>query len=103
MGAWYVMNVLGLYPLSPASGNYILGSPLFANVTMAIDGAAAPFTVSAVNQGPANVYVQSVTWNGAPVQGVNIAYADIMQGGVLQFTMGATPASPEAEARVADW
>lgn len=90
MGAWYIFNALGIYPLSPASGNYILGSPLFANVTIAVDNGAT-LTIAAVNQAPANVYVQGVTWNGAAVSGVNVAYADLMAGGVLQFTMGPAP------------
>ena len=25
MGAWFVMNMMGIYPLSPASGAYVLG------------------------------------------------------------------------------
>ena len=39
------------------------------------DGAA--FVVAATNQGPANVYVQSLTWKGVAVAGTEIAYADI--------------------------
>lgn len=106
MGAWHILNVLGLYPLSPASGDYVLGSPLFANVTVnlsAASGSGSGFnnvtlTISALNQGPMNVYVQGVTWNGAPVTGVNVAYSDLMQGGVLQFTMGPTPAADSGKA-----
>lgn len=90
MGAWWIQNALGLYPLSPASGNYVLGSPLFANVTILVDG-GAPITVSAVNQGPGRPYVTGVTWNGAPVAGVTVPYSALMQGGTLQFTMAAAP------------
>jgi putative alpha-1,2-mannosidase len=90
-GAWFIQNALGLYPLSPSSGDYILSSPLFANVSITIDGGAA-LNVVAVNQGPGNVYVTGVTWNGAPVQGMYVAYADLMLGGTLQFTMSNTSA-----------
>jgi len=94
MAAWHILNVLGLYPLSPASGDYVIGSPLFANVTITLDRTATqPLTVSALNQGPANMYVQGVTWRGAAVTGVSLSYADLMQGGVLQFTMGPAPAT----------
>jgi putative alpha-1,2-mannosidase len=92
MGAWYMFNTIGLAPLSPASGVYHLGSPLFARVELTLDGAAAPLVVSAVNQAPANVYVAGVTWNGAPVDGVAVPYAALMQGGTLEFTMSATMA-----------
>ena len=93
MGAWYILNALGLYPLSPASGDYVLGSPLFGNVSITIDGASQPLMIVALNQGPANVYVHAVEWNGVPLPGVTVPYASLMQGGVLQFTMAATPAA----------
>ncbi len=42
-------------------------------------GSGAPLIISAVNQGPSNVYVQAVTWRGVPVPGVTVAYPDLMQ------------------------
>jgi len=83
MGAWYLFNALGLYPLSPASGEYVLGSPLFANVTLDV-GAAQPLVISAINQAPNNVYVAGATWNGAAISGVSVKYSELMAGGVLQ-------------------
>ena len=97
MGAWYIFNAIGIYPLSPASGEYVLGSPLFGKVTLAIDGAAQPLVVSALNQGPQNVYVTQATWNGAPIAGVALKYSDLMQGGELQFTMAAAPTARGAD------
>ena len=97
MGAWYIFNALGLYPLSPASGSFVLGSPLLGSVTLALDGAAQPLTIVALNQGPNNVYVTGVTWNGVPVAGISLKYADLMQGGTLQFTMAATPTAAGAD------
>ena len=88
MGAWFILNALGLYPLSPASGSFVLGSPLFASVTInTTTSSSAPLSIVAVNQGPANVHVGSVSWNGAPVEGVYVAYKDVMEGGSLLFAM----------------
>ncbi len=95
MGAWFVLNALGLYGLSPASGDYVLGSPLFAEVDITLDGASGPLKVVAVNQGPGNVRVASVTWNGAPVAGVSVKYADLMKGGTLTFVMASGDADDE--------
>lgn len=92
MGAWYIFNVLGLSPLSPASGNYTLGSPMFARVELDVGG-GAPLVISAANQAPANVYVAGVAWRGAPVAGVTVPYAELMEGGELAFTMSATPSA----------
>ena len=38
------------------------------------------------------MYVQSLTWNGNAVTGTEISYADMMEGGKLEFTMGSKPA-----------
>ena len=46
-----------LYPLSPGSDSYVIGSPLFANVTLDV-GADKPLVVAASNQAPTHVYVQ---------------------------------------------
>ncbi len=34
MSAWYIMSSLGFYPVFTASGQYVLGSPLFDKVTI---------------------------------------------------------------------
>jgi predicted alpha-1,2-mannosidase len=91
MGAWFMFNMIGLYPLSPASGDYVIGSPLFANITLDV-GAAQPLVVLATNQAPDNVYVHALTWRGNRVSGVSISYEQLMQGGVLHFVMGSSPA-----------
>ena len=97
MGAWYIFNAIGLYPISPASGKFILGSPLFGSVSIDV-GAAQPLVISTVNQGPSNVYVTGATWNGAAVDGVFVAYSDLMQGGTLEFTLAAAPTAAGAAA-----
>ena len=37
------------------------------------------------------MYIQSVKWNGRPYTKSYMDYADLMQGGVLEFVMGAKP------------
>jgi putative alpha-1,2-mannosidase len=69
---------------------YIIGSPLFANVTITTTS-GTPLVISAVNQSPLNVYVQGVALNGVAIDGVSVSYFDLMKGGALQFTMGADP------------
>ena len=63
---------------------------MFKRVT--IDTGAKPFIISAKNQSPDNLYVQSLTWNGQPFSGTEISYENMMEGGTLEFTMGSKPA-----------
>jgi len=91
MGAWYILNALGLYPLAPASGQYTLGSPLFANVTIDVGGGRA-LTIVANGQSPARTAVAAVRLNGVAVAGTDVAYEALMRGGLLEFDMILPPA-----------
>ena len=81
----------GLLLPTPRGMPLFEGASQFGAVSIALDGAASPLNITTVNQGPANVYVQGVTWNGAPVTGVTVPYASLMAGGVLEFTMSPVP------------
>jgi hypothetical protein len=37
MSAWYVLSAMGFYPVCPGNGIYILGGPLFSQVTLHLD------------------------------------------------------------------
>lgn len=103
MSAWYVFNALGFYPANPANGAFVLGSPLFDKVTFPVSG-GREFTVIAENNGPENIYIQSVELNGKPYAKAYITYRDIMDGGELKLVMGPQPneafgAAPEDRPR----
>lgn len=92
MSAWYVLASSGLYPVSPASDVFILGSPLFPKVTLHEGGKHKnAFTIVAHNTSKANLYVQSATLNGKLLQRAWITSREISQGGALVFEMGPQP------------
>ncbi|TDX00592.1 GH92 family glycosyl hydrolase [Dinghuibacter silviterrae] len=92
MSAWYVFSALGFYPVNPASGQYVLGSPLFDRVTLNLPGNKT-FTVVAQNNSPINKYIESAVLNGKKYDKSYITHADIMKGGVLELVMGDKPGS----------
>jgi len=56
MSAWYIFSSLGLYPVFPASQDYVLGSPLFEKATINLpDG--KKFAFEAVNNSSENIYI----------------------------------------------
>jgi predicted alpha-1,2-mannosidase len=92
--AWYVFTTMGFYPVDPASGDYILGSPLADKVTLKLDSKFAKgktFTVVAKNNSAGNPYIQSATLNGKPMMRSWISNDEITAGGKLVLTMGPTP------------
>lgn len=90
MSAWYVFSSMGLYPYSPASGDYQIGSPMFKSSTIKISETTS-FTIKANNASDENIYIQSATLNGEEFNKTSISHKQILQGGVLEFIMGSTP------------
>ena len=68
----------------------MIGSPLFDSATIRLPG-EKNFTVSAKNNSPRNIYVQSASFNGKPYTKSYIDYDVIMRGGVLELVMGDSP------------
>lgn len=90
MSAWYIFSALGFYPVFPASGNYVFGSPLFDNATIHLENGKT-FTVKTINNSVKNTYIQQIELNGKPYTKTYIRHKDIMNGGMIKFTMGNKP------------
>ncbi|WP_372652115.1 GH92 family glycosyl hydrolase [Draconibacterium sp.] len=90
MSAWYVLSSMGFYPVNPANGVYVFGSPLFESATIELPGEKT-FQVKANNLNKTNIYINSVRLNGEPYTKSYITHADVVRGGVLEFTMAAEP------------
>jgi predicted alpha-1,2-mannosidase len=94
ISAWYVWSSLGLYPVNPASGVYVIGSPLVEKATIQLDPRyykGGTFTIVAHNVSNQNIYVQSARLNGKPLDHPWITYQDIVDGGTLELEMDILP------------
>ena len=88
--SWYVMSAMGFYTVDPSSPDYILGSPLFDQVSLHL-GNGKTFRITARNNGEQNLYIQSATLNGKPWNKPWFSHGDIANGGELMLTMGPAP------------
>jgi predicted alpha-1,2-mannosidase len=86
MSAWYIFSTLGFYPVAPGSDQYSIGSPAVNGGVINLDN-GKKFTINVKNQGAKNVYVQKITLNGKPLDGLFIGHADIMNGGEITYYM----------------
>jgi len=86
MSAWYVFSALGFYPVNPADGKYIFGTPLFNQVTINLHNKKT-FIVKAINLSDQNFYIEKVVLNGKDYQMGYITHQQIMEGGILEFHM----------------
>ncbi|RSV17029.1 glycoside hydrolase family 92 protein [Sphingomonas sp. ABOLF] len=98
--AWYVFSALGFYPVTPAVGEYAIGSPLFRTVRLTMPNGKV-LTIEAVNNSAENVYIQSATFNGKPHDKAWLSREALQQGGTLRFVMGAKPNKAWASGKAA--
>jgi predicted alpha-1,2-mannosidase len=90
MSAWYVFSALGFYPVTPGSGQYVLGSPAVERAEVELDGDRT-LVVTVENQSPDNVYVERVMLNGDPLDRSFVTHDELVAGGELRFVMSSTP------------
>ena len=90
MSAWYVMSALGIYPVNPANGVFVFGTPLLRKAVLDI-GNGKRFTIGTQNFGKKNIYIQKATLDGKPYTKSFIDYRMIEAGSTLVLYMGDKP------------
>lgn len=70
MSSWYIWSALGLYPLRPGFGDYVLGIPFFDEVTLQLPDHT--LTLTTQNNTDQMLFVQKRTANGQPLSGNTI-------------------------------
>jgi len=88
--AWYVMSALGFYPVTPATDEYIFGSPLFNEATLEFENGNI-LVIEAPGNDRQNIYIQNIKLNGKVIDRNFIRHAELLNGGELVFTMGPEP------------
>ena len=77
MGAWFVFAALGLYPVMPASGNYVAGEPLVRRATLLRADGTRLTIVRGTRPG---------AWlDGRRLDGTAVPHAALMQGRRLEL------------------
>lgn len=90
--AWYwFTSVLGVYPVSPISGEYVVGSPFFDRVEIRLPprrrgNEETLLTILAPGSGH-RPYVHSLKINGEKIAKPVVTFDQILQGGVWEYEM----------------
>src|SRR5690606_30609308 len=97
MSAWYIFSAMGFYPVTPASNQYIIGTPLFEKATINLESreksGGKKFEISAENLSDTNKYIASATLNGKLLNRSFINHSEIIDGGKLVFKMTDKPST----------
>jgi predicted alpha-1,2-mannosidase len=94
LSAWYIFSVMGFYPVTPGTDQYVIGSPLFDEVTIHLDKdyySSHEILIKAVNNSSENKFLQSVKLNGESINRTWISHDELVNGGKVIFEMGREP------------
>jgi predicted alpha-1,2-mannosidase len=85
MSAWYIFSSLGFYPVNPADGKYIFGTPAYKHASLKVG--REMLTIEAKNLSSKNRFIKSITLNNVPITSGYLTHQQIMAGGKLVFNM----------------
>jgi predicted alpha-1,2-mannosidase len=94
VSAWFVLGASGLAQACPGDPRYEIFTPLFDKVTLNLNptySKGKSFVITAKNNSPENVYIQSATLNGQPFNRCWLNYSEITAGGTLDLVLGPQP------------
>lgn len=97
MSAWFVMAALGLFQTDGGcrvNPIYEIASPLYRRSVIHLGGRygrGKDFIIEAHNTSRRNIYVQSATLNGKPLQTFHFPASELLRGGKLELEMGPLP------------
>jgi predicted alpha-1,2-mannosidase len=89
MSSWYVFAAMGLFP-NAGQDIYLLNGPLFGKMTLTRENGKR-IVIESVNASPENIYVQSATLNGKPLNRAWVKHDEIKDGATIRFVMGSKP------------
>ncbi|MCL6102784.1 MAG: GH92 family glycosyl hydrolase [Bacteroidetes bacterium] len=90
ISAWYVFAAMGFYPVCPASGEYVLGSPLFKKISVNLEN-GKKIAIQAPNNSDENVYIGGLKLNGENDSRNYLNRQQLMKGATIVFDMQPQP------------
>ena len=91
MSSYYLFLMCGFFPYATTENYYLHGTRV-EEITFKL-GNGKRFLVTGENVGKNNIYVQSATWQGKPLEDCKLTHKQILEGGELHFVMGEKPST----------
>ncbi len=90
MSAWLAFSMVGFYPVCPGSPYYVLGSPVFDQVSLQ-QANGKTFQIVCKGNNADTPYIQSAKLNGKTFTRTYLTHDEITAGGKLTLVMGKAP------------
>jgi len=91
MSSYYIFLMCGFFPYATTKNYYLHGTRVEKIVFHLGNG--KDFVVTGENVGDKNIYVQSATYQGKPLNVCKLTHSQIGEGGELHFVMGDKPSN----------
>jgi predicted alpha-1,2-mannosidase len=87
MSAWLIWTMMGMYPLNPASGEYVFGYPLLKDAVISLpNNKQFRVKVNRIKKAGKPAQIVAVYFNNKKII-TSIKHTDILSGGILVFTV----------------
>jgi predicted alpha-1,2-mannosidase len=85
MSAWLVWTSLGMYPMNPASGEYVFGYPLIQKGILQLPGGKR-LLINTTRKKTGKPSIQKILLNGRELQ-TSVKHSDLIKGGRLEYVI----------------
>ncbi|WP_163541156.1 GH92 family glycosyl hydrolase [Occultella kanbiaonis] len=90
MSAWWILATIGLYPLVPASGTWVLTPPRVARTVLRPAG-GAQVEIVVTNPDEGGRFIRSVTIDGEAWHEISVRHAVLARGARIEFELAEEP------------
>lgn len=87
MSAWYIWTCLGMYPMNPASGQYVFGLPFINHATLQLPNKKQLRIKVTRRKGVKPGGIIALRFNGKAIPVTSIGHQQLLKGGVLEMTV----------------
>ena len=108
MSSWYVWSALGLYPVTPGSDVYVLGTPRFDAAAWSLPNGSV-LEILANRESPESVFIHGWTLDGVSQTRSWVTHSELMSGGQWAFDLRDEPVAEDGFGKkpedwpVSDW
>ena len=86
MSAWLVWSMMGMYPLNPASGEYVFGYPLLKEAVLQLPNKKSLLIkVNKIKKQGEAARIYKISFNGKTIPVLSISHKELLKGGILEL------------------
>lgn len=90
MSSWYVLSAIGLYPVCPGSGEFLLNTPIFKEIDISLES-GKHFKIVCDKDPAQSPYIQKAKLNGQPMTRLYLKHEEILAGATLELELSDDP------------